>query len=123
MRVRSPRTRDHSSRYPSWCLSPALHVGRFTYSSHNCFNPRSCRRAKLRHRCRDSSRSINPEETVATANTSGVQLLRKLESLEHRLEILATRVKGLERHTAELDDLRREIGNLKVEVEEFREAD
>jgi hypothetical protein len=67
--------------------------------------------------------SINPEETVATTNTSGVQLLRKLEGLEQRLETLAGRVRGLERHTAELDDLRREIGNLKLEVEEFREAD
>ena len=56
-------------------------------------------------------------------NTSGVQLLRKLDGLEHRLETLAGRVKSLERHTAELDDLRREIGNLKIEVEEFREAD
>jgi len=36
---------------------------------------------------------------------------------------LAGRVKNLERHTAELDDLRREIGNLKPVVEEFREAD
>jgi predicted RNase H-like nuclease (RuvC/YqgF family) len=69
------------------------------------------------------SNSINPEENVATTNTSGVQLLRKLEAIEHRLETLAGRVKSLERHTAELDDLRREIGNLKVEVEEFREAD
>jgi hypothetical protein len=67
--------------------------------------------------------SVNPEENVATTNTSGVQFLRKLEGLEHRLEILAGRVKSLERHTAELDDLRREIGNLKVEVEEFREGD
>ena len=67
--------------------------------------------------------SINPEENVATTNTSGVQLLRKLEGLEQRLETLAGRVKSLERHTAELDDLRREIGNLKLEVEEFREAD
>jgi predicted RNase H-like nuclease (RuvC/YqgF family) len=67
--------------------------------------------------------SINPEETVATTNTSAVQLLRKLEGLEQRLETLAGRVRSLERHTAELDDLRREIGNLKLEVEEFREAD
>jgi prefoldin subunit 5 len=69
------------------------------------------------------SNSINPEENVAATNTSGVQLLQKLEAIEHRLETLAGRVKSLERHTAELDDLRREIGNLKVEVEEFREAD
>ena len=39
------------------------------------------------------------------------------------LETSAGRVKSLERHTAELDDLRREIGNLKLEVEGFREAD
>jgi len=56
------------------------------------------------------------EETMATTNTSGVQLLRKLEGLEHRRETLASPVKGLERHTAELDDLGREIGNLKLEV-------
>lgn len=66
---------------------------------------------------------INPEATVATTNASGVQLLRKLEGFEHRLEILAGRVKNLEHHTAELEELRREIGNLKLEVEEFREAD
>lgn len=77
----------------------------------------------LRDSSMNRSRSINPEETVATTNTSGVQLLRKLEGLEHRLETLASRVKSLERHTAELDELRREIGNLKLEVEEFREAD
>ena len=70
-----------------------------------------------------ADQSINPEETMVTTNTSGVQLLRKLEAIEQRLETLAGRVKSLERHTAELDDLRREIGNLKVEVEEFREAD
>lgn len=69
------------------------------------------------------SNSIDPEENVATTNTSGVLLLQRLEAIEHRLETLAGRVKSLERHTAELDDLRREIGNLKVEVEEFREAD
>jgi prefoldin subunit 5 len=63
------------------------------------------------------------EETMATTNTNGAQLLRKFEGLEHRLESLASRVKGLERHTAELDNLRREIGNLKLEVEEIREAD
>lgn len=62
-------------------------------------------------------------ETMATTNTGGAQLLRKLEGLERRLETLGNRVKSLERHTAELDDLRREIGNLKIEVEEFREVD
>jgi len=36
---------------------------------------------------------------------------------------LAGRVKSLERHTAELDDMRRETRNLKLEVEEFREAE
>jgi prefoldin subunit 5 len=77
----------------------------------------------LRNTRRIGSRSINPEETVATTNTSGVQLLRKLEGLEQRLESLASRVKGLERHTAELDELKREIGNLKLEVEEYRETD
>lgn len=55
--------------------------------------------------------------------TGGAQLLRKLEALEHRLATLGDRVRSLERHTAELDDLRREIGNLKIEVEEFREVD
>lgn len=60
---------------------------------------------------------------MPATNTSGAQLLRKLEGLEHRLGTLADRVKSLERHTAELDDLKREIGNLKIEVEEFREAD
>ena len=77
----------------------------------------------LRQRGCPQNGSINPEENVAATNTSGVQLLRKLDGLEHRLETLAGRVKSLERHTAELDDLRREIGNLKIEVEEFREAD
>lgn len=77
----------------------------------------------LRHRCVRQPLHHYPEETVATTNTSGAQLLRKLEALEQRLESLASRVKGLERHTAELDDLKREVGNLKVEVEEFREAD
>jgi prefoldin subunit 5 len=77
----------------------------------------------LRHTRRISSRSIDPEETVTTTNTSGGQLLRKLAGLEQRLESLASRVKGLERHTAELDDLKREIGNLKLEVEEYRETD
>jgi predicted RNase H-like nuclease (RuvC/YqgF family) len=77
----------------------------------------------LRHTRRQPPLNRNPEENVATANTSGVQLLRKLEGLEHRLETLASRVKSLERHTTELDDLKREIGNLKVEVEEFREMD
>jgi len=65
----------------------------------------------------------NKEETMTTMKTGGEQLLRKLEGLERRLDTLGDRVKSLERHTAELDDLRREIGNLKVEVEEFREVD
>ena len=56
-------------------------------------------------------------------NANGVQLRRKLERLENRLDVLASRVKSVERHTAELDALRKEIGILKLEVEEFREAD
>jgi predicted RNase H-like nuclease (RuvC/YqgF family) len=63
------------------------------------------------------------EETMSMTKTGGAQLLRKLEGIERRLETLADRVKSLERHTTELDDLRREIGNLKIEVEEFREVD
>jgi predicted RNase H-like nuclease (RuvC/YqgF family) len=62
-------------------------------------------------------------ETMARTKTGGVPLLHKLEGLERRLETLTDRVKSLERHTAELDDLRREIGNLKIEVEEFREGE
>ena len=58
-----------------------------------------------------------------TPKTAGQQLRRKPEAMEQRLETLANRVKAVEHHTAELDDLRREIGNLKIEVEEFREAD
>jgi predicted RNase H-like nuclease (RuvC/YqgF family) len=70
-----------------------------------------------------SSRSINPEETMAATDISGAQLLRKLEGIEERLEKMTSRVKALERHAAELEELKREIGNLKLEVEEFRETD
>jgi uncharacterized coiled-coil DUF342 family protein len=70
-----------------------------------------------------SSRSVNPEETMATTDISGAQLLRKLEGIEERLEKMTSRVKALERHAAELEELKREIGNLKIEVEEFRETD
>ncbi len=63
------------------------------------------------------------EKTVTTTSSAGHQLRQKLDALEHRLDVFGDRVKALERHTAELDQLRREIGNLKLEVEEFREAD
>lgn len=58
---------------------------------------------------------------MATMNTTGLQLLRKLEELEHRLDNVAGHVKALERHTLELDDLRKEVGKLKFEIEEMRE--
>jgi hypothetical protein len=38
-----------------------------------------------------------------------------------RLSILTDYEAHLQRHAAELDDLRREVGKLKLEVEEFRE--
>jgi len=58
---------------------------------------------------------------MATTNTTGMQLLQKLQELEHRLENLAGHVKALQQHTAELDDLRNEVGKLKFAVEEMRE--
>ena len=60
---------------------------------------------------------------MTTTDTAARDLQRKQERLEERLEDLANRVKCVERHTVELDALRQEIGNLKLEVEEFREAD
>ena len=58
---------------------------------------------------------------MTTIDTTGLQLLRKLEELDHRIANLAGHVNTLERHAAELDDLRTEVAKLKIEVEDMRE--
>jgi len=55
------------------------------------------------------------------ANVTSTQLGKRLEALERRLQILSDDVAHLQRHAAELDDLRNEVGKLKLEVEEFRD--
>jgi hypothetical protein len=58
---------------------------------------------------------------MATTNISATYLLGKLEQVKQRLDSLSRHVKTLERHTGELDELGKDVGKLKFEIEEMRE--
>lgn len=62
-------------------------------------------------------------EDEMAVNVGNTETLRKLKQIDQRLDDVTRRVKALERLRAEVDDLRRTLGDLKLEVEEFREAD
>ncbi len=57
---------------------------------------------------------------MKTANAV-TALRERLTDLERRLDEIANDVKALQRHTTALDELRKEIWDLKLEVEERRE--
>ena len=60
-----------------------------------------------------------------TTEAAAPLVLRRLDDLEQQLDQLAARVNALEHHTLgryalELDALKKEVGKLKVEIEEMR---
>lgn len=63
---------------------------------------------------------------VWTTETAGPSLLRRIEDLEQELANFRRRVSILEdrtlrQQTRELDELKAEVGKLKIEIEEMRE--
>ncbi len=61
-----------------------------------------------------------------TTETAGPPLLRRIEDLEQELANLRRQVgiledRTLRQHTRELDELKTEVGKLKIEIEEMRE--
>ena len=61
-----------------------------------------------------------------TTETAGLALLRRIEDLEQELATLRRHLSTIEdrtlkQHPHELDELRNEVGKLKIEIEEMRE--
>jgi hypothetical protein len=58
---------------------------------------------------------------MATWTGTATNLEERLQRMERRLDELALHMKTWERYPMELDQLREEVGKLKIEVEEMRE--
>jgi predicted nucleic acid-binding Zn-ribbon protein len=46
---------------------------------------------------------------------------RQATELQHRLDEVERRLEAIARHVAEMEDLKKQVGNLKLELEEMRE--